>query len=312
MLLRSMPDVSPGNTAFRAWFYARWGRENCIILGRTRFAEYPPFSQRLSIKTARGGAERYFLGHRSVAVDDDNFLILNDGATYASRLHADREMESFSIFFRPGLVEDVRGALAATGDGVLDGDARAARPAEFIERLYPHDSLISPVLSQIREHLALGLDDEDWYEERLQVLAARLLVHHAQVRADALRLDAHKSSTRTELQRRIALATDHIHSSYDRPLGLAELAAVACLSRYHFLRLFTRVHGVTPHAYLQRKRAEVASRLLAATDLPAGDVAARVGYTSRSGLLRGLRRWTGRNPRALRRELRGHAAPGAA
>ena len=308
MLLRSMPDVSPGNTAFRAWFYARWGRENCIILGHTRFAEYPPFAQRLSIKTARGGAERYFLDHRSVAVDDDNFLILNDGATYASRLDADREMESFSIFFRPGLVEEVRGALAATGDRMLDGDARAARPVEYLVRLHPHDGLVSPVLRQIREQLALGVDDEDWYEERLQVLAARMLVHQAQVRRDALRLDAQKAATRAARHRRIALATDHIHSCYHEPLALAELAAVACLSRYHFLRLFTRVHGVTPHAYLQRKRAEVASRMLAATDLSAADVAARVGYASRSSLLRGVRRWTGCNPRALRRA---HAAPGA-
>ncbi len=299
-----MPDTSPGNTAFRAWFYARWGRENCIILGHTRFAEYPPFTQRLSIKTARGGAERYFLDHRSVAVDDDNFLVLNDGRTYASCLEADREMESFSIFFRPGLAEEVRGALAATGDRMLDGGARAA-PVEFLERLHPHDDLITPVLRQIREQLALGLDDEDWYEERLQLLAARMLVHHREILADQLRLDALKASTRSELHRRIALAVDCIHSSYHQPLGLGELAAVACLSRYHFLRLFTRVHRVTPYAYLQRKRALVASRLLAATDLSATDVAARVGYTSRSSLFRSVRRWIGRNPRALRRRPEG-------
>jgi AraC family transcriptional regulator len=188
---------------------------------------------------------------------------------------------------------------------MLDGDAGAARPLEFLERLYPHDGLVSPVLRQIREQLALGLDDEEWYEERLQVLAARMLVHHGQARRDALRLDAQKAATRAELHRRIALATDHIHSCYHQPLALAELAAVACLSRDHFLRLFTRVHGVTPHAYLQRKRAEVASRLLAATDLPAADIAARVGYASRSSLFRGVRRWTGCNPRALRRA---HAA----
>src|SRR5262245_28820535 len=138
MLLRSMPDTSPANAGFRAWFYARWGLENCIILGHTRFAEYPQFTQRLSIKTARGGAERYYIDRRTVAVDDDNFLILNDGRTYASLIDAEREMESFSIFFRPGMAEEVRGALAATGDRVLDR-VSSAPPVEFLERLYPHE-----------------------------------------------------------------------------------------------------------------------------------------------------------------------------
>ena len=98
MLLRSMPDLSPRNQRFRDWFYARWGRENCLILGRTRHAEYDRYRQRLSIKMARGGSERYFIDGRSVAVDDDSYLVLNDNRSYGSVIDADTEVESFSIF----------------------------------------------------------------------------------------------------------------------------------------------------------------------------------------------------------------------
>ena len=66
MILREMPAT--WDARFRTRFYARWGRENCIISARTRRAEYPLFEQRLSVKMAAGGSEDYFVDERSVAV----------------------------------------------------------------------------------------------------------------------------------------------------------------------------------------------------------------------------------------------------
>ena len=83
-----------------------------------------------------------------------------------------------------------------------------------------------------------------------------------------------------------------MHASYERDIGLAEMARAACLSKFHFLRLFTELHGITPHAYLQRKRAKAAARLLESSSLGAGQVAERVGFNSRSTMARQLRRWS--------------------
>ena len=85
-------------------------------------------AQRLSVKLARGGRERYFVDGRSIAVDDDSFLILNDNRTYASRFESNVELESFSIFFRPGMAEEVYGALM-TPDRAGVGGRRRGRPA---------------------------------------------------------------------------------------------------------------------------------------------------------------------------------------
>lgn len=302
MLLRHMPDVSPANANFRAWFYARWGRENCIVLGRSRYAEYEPFTQRLSIKVARGGAEQYFLDHRMIAVDDDTFLILNEGRTYSSRLASEQEMESFSIFFRPGMADEVLGALVTPLDRLLERrNVRAPQPVEFLEKLSPHDTRVTPALRDIHAAMTAGLVEEAWYEEQLHFLLERMLAHHRQATADALRLSEVKPGTRAEIFRRVARATDRIHSCYARDIDLADLAETACLSKYHFLRLFTAIHGLTPYAFLQCKRARVACRLLTSTSLSVSEIARRVGYTARSTLFRQVLRWTGRNPRDLRR-----------
>jgi len=106
------------------------------------------------------------------------------------------------------------------------------------------------------------------------------------------RLPALKTATRREIARRLALAVDLVHERYEDDIDLRQMAQAACLSKFHFLRLFTELHGITPHAYLQKKRALAAARLFATTALGAGQVADRVGFNSRSTMARQLRRWS--------------------
>jgi AraC family transcriptional regulator len=296
-LLREMPSgerLQPGpeNETYRRWFYSHWGRENAVVCGTDRNVEYRPFRQRLSIKVARGGRERYFIDGRSIAVDDDSYLILNDNRVYASRFESNTEIESFSVFFRPGLAEDVFGALNTTVERALvDGGAEAPRPVEFAEQLQPHDSAVTPALRYVQYGVKAGVEDAGWYEEQFQFLLERMLAHHRRLTERIQRLPALKTTTQREIHRRLALAVDLVHSAYERAIGLADMAEAACLSRFHFLRLFTELHGITPHAYLQRKRAQAAARLLERKGLTASQVAGRVGFNSRSTMARQLRRW---------------------
>ena len=296
---REMPDWQrlkpyPENELYRRWFYSRWGRENAIVSGRARNIEYTAFRQRLSVKLARGGRELYFIDGRTIAVDDDSYLVLNDDRTYSSQFESDVDIESFSIFFRPGMAEEVFGALGTTVEGALAaGGQEVPRAVEFAECLQSHDSVVTPALRYLQYGVEAGIEDADWYEEQFQFLLGRMLANHRRLIERIQRMTALKSATRREIHRRLALAIDLVHAGYERDIGLAEMAQAACLSKYHFLRLFTELHGITPHAYLQRKRALVAARLLENPGLTALEVAGRTGFRSRSTMSRQLRRWTG-------------------
>jgi AraC family transcriptional regulator len=186
----------------------------------------------------------------------------------------------------------VYGALSTPLDRALaEGAAGSPRAVEFAESLHPHDTRVSPVLRYIRHGVKSGVDDGDWYEEQLQFLLERMLAHQRRVDEGLHRLPALKSATQREIFRRLALAVDLVHSAYESEIGLAEMAEAACLSKFHFLRLFTELHGITPHAYLQRKRAQAAKRLLEGTALTGAQVARRVGFNSRSTMARQLKRW---------------------
>ena len=85
-----------------------------------------------------------------------------------------------------------------------------------------------------------------------------------------------------------------------RELSLAEIAAAAYVSEFHFARLFKKITGTTPHAYLAGLRIERARKLLAETDLAITEVGARVGYNSQSHFTKIFRAATGLTPHAFR------------
>lgn len=89
---------------------------------------------------------------------------------------------------------------------------------------------------------------------------------------------------------------EHSHE----PLDLDSTAREAGLSSFHFLRLFGRVLGVTPHQYLVRSRLRHAARLLAEHGSSITDVAFDVGFGDLSNFVRTFHRAAGVSPREFR------------
>ena len=275
---------------FRPRFYERWGRENAIISAMTRSIEYPEYRQLLSIKAASNGVEEYLVDGRRIPVDDDTFLILNGGRTYGSRVRAINSVHSFTVFFRPGLLEDVLRALTVPVPQLLEGPSSAwPAPIEFAERLHPHDGSISPVLRHIHRHVAGGYSDELWIEEQLYFLLQRMLRLHDRELAAEAAVPSVRAATRKELYRRLGLGLTFMHSHFRQAIDLDAIAAAARMSRFHFLRTFKAVHGVTPSVYLNAKRTRVAVRLLATTAMSVTAIADEVGFGGRTTLFRHLK-----------------------
>lgn len=92
----------------------------------------------------------------------------------------------------------------------------------------------------------------------------------------------------------------HSHES----IGLEAIARETGLSVFHFLRLFDRVFGVTPHQYLVRSRLRHAVRLLTEDTRPITAVAFDVGFNDLSNFVRTFHRAAGISPDRFRRASR--------
>jgi len=107
-------------------------------------------------------------------------------------------------------------------------------------------------------------------------------------------------------ERRRAVAAAHwIDAHAHEPVDLALAARAAGLSSFHFLRLFAKVLGVTPHQHLVRSRLRRAARLLAREACAVSDAAFESGFGDLSNFVRTFRRAAGVSPRDYRRLARG-------
>jgi AraC-like DNA-binding protein len=83
-----------------------------------------------------------------------------------------------------------------------------------------------------------------------------------------------------DIYKKLVHAKVFIDEHFDSPIDLDAIAGEACISRYHFHRLFRRIYKRTPHQYLTSKRIDHARRILAAADCSVGEVCMRVGFES--------------------------------
>ena len=96
-------------------------------------------------------------------------------------------------------------------------------------------------------------------------------------------------------------ARDHADRSYAEPVTLEELASIASLSKYHFLRLFKATYGTTPMEYVSRRRIERAQDLLRATNLTVTEVCFAVGFSSLGSFSSRFRSVVGETPSDFQR-----------
>src|ERR1700674_3238486 len=109
----------------------------------------------------------------------------------------------------------------------------------------------------------------------------------------------------SDLHERLCRARRYIDECYDLPLNLTEISKQACLSRYHFLRLFRDAFETTPHQYLIQRRIEKAKELLCSRQLSVTDICFEVGFESLGSFSTLFRKCVGYAPVNYReREIR--------
>ena len=114
---------------------------------------------------------------------------------------------------------------------------------------------------------------------------------------------SHPRPTRRDDEARAALAVRYIEGHFAEALTLERLSAIAGLSRFHFLRVFRRVVGVTPYQFVMRTRLREAATRLRNSNARVTDVATGCGFGDLSEFTRRFGASFGAHPTGYRRGL---------
>jgi len=100
---------------------------------------------------------------------------------------------------------------------------------------------------------------------------------------------------------RIDRVIDYVRGNLDHQVNLKELARVACLSEFHFHRIFGAVSGETLNNFTNRLRLEKAARLLRYSDQRVTDIALDCGFSSSATFSRSFRSGFDTSPSQFRK-----------
>jgi len=94
---------------------------------------------------------------------------------------------------------------------------------------------------------------------------------------------------------------DYIDSHLTDPLLVGDLCTLIQRSEAHFSRSFKRTFGVSPRAFVIRRRLELAARCMLQTEASLSEISARCGFTDQAHLCKHFRQVMGQTPAAWRR-----------
>jgi AraC-like DNA-binding protein len=178
----------------------------------------------------------------SSAVPKDSMFVINPGAAHGCRSQ-NKDGHSYLVICVDA--ETVRNTASQISD--------RAQPLPYIKDALLRDMALA---SQVRQFFRL-LEKEDSFLSREAILTsmvATLIMRHG----DTEPIPCHVGSQ----YKAVTLVREYIEEHFDRNLSLGELAAAACLSPYHFHRLFVKNTGASPHEYLMQIRIRKARELL--------------------------------------------------
>jgi len=133
--------------------------------------------------------------------------------------------------------------------------------------------------------------DALYIEQSLMMTLAYAFRHHGSQRP--VRLPASPS---------VAKVVKLIDCEPEKPRSLREMANIAGVSPFHFLRGFARTTGATPHAYILQRRIRLARRLLA-MGIETAQVGVEAGFADQSHMTRAFVRQLGVTPSRYRQAV---------
>ncbi|MET0622993.1 MAG: AraC family transcriptional regulator [Pyrinomonadaceae bacterium] len=217
-----------------------------------------------------------------------SFFLTSGGAPYDVRWRAvtPEPFQSMAVFVELPLLQRAMGEVF----GANADHARLRDLSAFA------DNALDSLMGQLRDELTRPQASPLFVEGIAQLIAVHLARNYGVTDEEA------RSGSPSLPGFKLRQITDWIAEHIAEDFDLAQLAAQAGLSKFHFQRLFKAAVGVSPSRYQINLRINEARRLLRETKMSVVDVSLEVGYANSGHFSQLFRRETGLSPSDYRRQ----------
>ncbi|MEL7221591.1 MAG: AraC family transcriptional regulator [Bacteroidota bacterium] len=275
-------------------------KTNAFLLRAKQLTSGEHYS-RWTIRAVLDGYQLYHKKQSDHYLKPDNYLLIEEGASYSSEILSDAEVEAMIVAFQPSFIAKATMGMLNSDAYLLDhpGDGEADTTV-FWSTLYPRTTKVDQLLWDLKAGITERQANPLFYEELFHELFLSIVDNHLQKEEMIHRISAKKKATKQELFYRLRIAKDYLEAHLKDKVSLDDISRVSYLSPYHFLRLFRQIYRQTPFQYLTDQRIKRAQYLLRTTSYPIQEVAEQVGYDDQGAFARAFKRFTRQAPSTYR------------
>jgi len=277
-------------------FYQEWGQHDQVFYAATRQFSTAALPSLTSIRYVIQGGYTHHSGNVPFRLRAGDCLISRPGSPYAVEIDSLVPVMTLEVHYSHSTAREL--SLDANNNSVEEILDPGDKPLpEIIDRIEQPDA---DFLNRIRQLMASTIDSGSTSTLAARTNADGLLLDVLRRQSgnekEWQRLSAARASTRKELYRRLVRARDYLLCHFDKKINIEEVSQVACLSRFHFQRLFREAFGISVYQMMMTRRLQWAqSQLRTGESVTA--VSRQSGFAHESSFSRAYKRQYGYSPR---------------
>jgi AraC family transcriptional regulator len=218
-----------------------------------------------AIKYVVDGIEKYTLDGEKYPIQAGEYLLSNASNEGFVEIESRKTVRGICINIKLEMLAEVVASHCVPNTAYTDFTlGQFFNSNHFLENKYnaKHTNLGKLLIEM---GLSIGkntMSNEHLNDEFFYTISEKIVADHVPIFKQLQTIPSIKPSTKKDLFRRVSRGKEFIDATFLSALTIESVAQEACMSEYHFFRLFKSVFGVSPHQYMLKKRLELGHSML--------------------------------------------------
>jgi AraC family transcriptional regulator len=255
---------------------------NLVVFSSLEQCYLPVKPQCFSIKYVMEGRETYTINGNRYPLSTGQYLLANRFCEGHVEIESKHPAKGICIDILPEMISAVVADYLQPGCPFPDHELDIFFNSDsFTENQYSvHCNHIGNFLLQLDKILLENpFYQHEFTQEFYYALSEKIVADHIPIYRQLQAIPALKSATRKDLLKRVMRGKDWMDAHFNEKVEIETIAKEACISPYHFFRLFKAVYQLSPLQYLIKKRLESAHQLLKRERVPVSVAARESGFS---------------------------------
>lgn len=263
-------------------------------------------SEGFAVRYVVEGVEHYNFYGQYYPVKTSQYLLSNATQEGYAEIDDKKQVLGICLSIDPNLISEVVASFYRPDTPYTNNDLGTFfSTSHFLENKYnTNQTVLGQFLEAFHRTMQRNeMDENEITTDFFYAVSEKIVADNIPIFKQLHAIPSIKSDTKKDLLRRIIKGKDFIDATFSMPLSIDLIAKEACMSEYHFFRLFKSVVGISPHQYILKKRLEFARNILKQDKMAVSVAAYDSGFSDIFAFSKAFKRHFGYAPSTLLKSI---------